>query len=141
MPGDQDSEEQNEDVQQDYQNDVEYILYGYYWDIVAQILDVLQEEEITQAELADRMDVSESLISQILNGEHSNFELKTLAKIEVALEEKEWNITLDNRAVELDESHDLPEDNPIDDSSGKVKHVNFGRGDDQTDHSKVEIIS
>lgn len=138
MPDEIEQEGRSEDLQEDYAHDAEYILYEYYWEIVAQIIEVLKEKEMTQADLAERMGVSESLISQILNAEYGNFELKTLAKIEVALDDKEWNISLDDKFVEHEDTPQ-PEDDSRDTSSNSVIDPDFQKGDDQSDHATVKI--
>lgn len=67
-----------------FKDDPDYVLECLYNEIVVQILDRLDEKDMTQADLARRMDVSPARVSQILGGP-KNFGLKTLAKVAAAL--------------------------------------------------------
>lgn len=71
----------------------EYIAEKYFADIITQLSAYMENNEITQTELADKMDVSSSQISQFFN-DNKNVTLKTLAKIAKALGVS-WKIKLD----------------------------------------------
>lgn len=62
------------------------IFISLYADLVVRIQEILKEKNITQKELAERMDKSPSEISKWLNGEH-NFTLRSLAKLSAELGE------------------------------------------------------
>ena len=56
-------------------------------DIASQVNNLLEKENISQRELADRLGKKESEVSKWLSGNH-NFTIKSLAKIETVLEEQ-----------------------------------------------------
>ncbi len=70
----------------------EYITEGYFADITEQLLAYMEKNEITKRELAEKMEVSQSRVSQFFN-DNSNVTLKTLAKIARALGVS-WTIKL-----------------------------------------------
>lgn len=57
-----------------------------YGDLVVRINTILKEKNISQKELAQRMDKNPSEINKWLNGDH-NFTLRTIAKLEAVLGE------------------------------------------------------
>ena len=62
------------------------LLVEKLFDITDQILDILERKNMTQKELAQRLQKSESEISKWMKGTH-NFTEETIAKIELALGE------------------------------------------------------
>ena len=62
------------------------IFVRWYGDIVLRVQQILKEKEITQKELAERLDKKPSEISKWLNGQH-NFTLQSLAKLQAELGE------------------------------------------------------
>ena len=58
--------------------------FEYALDISGAVYEVMQEQKITQKELAKRMGVSDARMSQLLNMQ-SNLTLKTIARFEIAL--------------------------------------------------------
>ncbi len=65
--------------------DVE-IFVDWYADLVVRINQLLNENDISKKELAEKMDKKPSEISKWLNGEH-NFTLRSLAKLSAELGE------------------------------------------------------
>jgi transcriptional regulator with XRE-family HTH domain len=62
------------------------IFVDWYADLVVRINQLLRDKNITQKELAQKMDKSPSEISKWLSGEH-NFTLRSLAKLSAELGE------------------------------------------------------
>lgn len=62
------------------------IFVRQYTDIVVRINSILRKKNLTQKELADKMNKKPSEISKWLNGNH-NLTLKTIAKLEAELGE------------------------------------------------------
>lgn len=73
-----------EKLHEEFEHDVEYRAECLYNDITAQILDCMRERDISRAELANRMGVSEARVSRMFS-ETQNFTLATLAKMACAL--------------------------------------------------------
>lgn len=71
----------------------EYVAEKYFGDITEQLAAYMEKNGITKSELADKMGVSPSQVSQFFNS-NSNVTLLTLAKIAKALEVS-WHIKLD----------------------------------------------
>jgi len=67
-------------------NTVEYKLERATIDFTERICARLEELNITQRELADRMGVSRSQITNLLRGEYKNFTFETAIRIACALE-------------------------------------------------------
>ena len=82
-----------EEYHEEFKNDPEYRAIALYDAITADFLRHMRKHDISRSELAQRMGVSEAFISRIFS-EHQNFTLKTLAKIEAALD---MEITLSAR--------------------------------------------
>ena len=68
-----------------FKGDAAYQAECLYNDITAGILDYMEEHDISRAELARRMGVSEAHVSKIF-GQTQNFTLQTLAKMAAALD-------------------------------------------------------
>ena len=73
-----------DELDEKFKNDTGYRVECLYNDITADILDFMEEHDVTRAELARRMYVSEARVSRIF-GETQNFTLETLAKMGAAL--------------------------------------------------------
>ena len=74
-----------DELHEEFKDDVDYRAECLYNDITAQILDCMRERNITRADLANRMGVSEARVSRMF-GETQNFTLATLAKMAVGLD-------------------------------------------------------
>ncbi len=66
-------------------NSSDYILEGVILDVTEQIVAVMQEQEISRSELAERMGVSRAYITKLLRGE-GNTTLRTLVRVALALD-------------------------------------------------------
>jgi len=73
-----------EELHEKFKDDAAYQAECLYNDITARILDYMEEHEVSQADLARRMGVSEARVSSIF-GQTQNFTLQTLAKMGAAL--------------------------------------------------------
>lgn len=73
-----------DEMHEEYRDDPEYRAECLYNDITAEILDYMDENDITRRELARKMDVSEARVSRIF-GETQNFTLQMLGKMASAL--------------------------------------------------------
>lgn len=69
------------------------IFVEYSFQIVDRIHEILESKDIEQKDLARLLNKSESEISKWMTGTH-NFTLKTISKIEDALEEKLFQISI-----------------------------------------------
>ena len=67
-----------------FKDDAAYQAECLYNDITARILDYMEEHDVSRADLARRMGVSEARVSSIF-GQTQNFTLQTLAKMAAAL--------------------------------------------------------
>lgn len=66
------------------QSDPAFVAEGVILDVTEQIYAVMDEEGISQQELAERLDVSKSAVSQMLSGDQ-NISIKRLVKVALAL--------------------------------------------------------
>ncbi|MFW6118996.1 MAG: helix-turn-helix domain-containing protein [Planctomycetota bacterium] len=73
-----------DELHEEFKDDPVYRAECLYNDITAQILDHMRANDISRAELARRMNVSEAYVSRLF-GETRNFTLETLGKLAVAL--------------------------------------------------------
>ena len=62
----------------------EYELEWLLWDLTEQIVSYMNQEGISQTELAERLDVSSARVTKLLKG-HPNMTLKTILKVARAL--------------------------------------------------------
>lgn len=88
-----DIDESVEELKEQVRSKPEYIAEKYFADITEQLAAYMEKNEITKSELADKMEVSPSQVSQFFNS-NSNVTLLTLAKIAKALGVS-WHIKLD----------------------------------------------
>lgn len=70
------------------------------YDISKRVHDIMNDKEIDQKSLALLLDKRESEISKWMSGSH-NFTLKTLAKLEEALDEKIINVVRSEKREEI----------------------------------------
>ena len=68
-----------------FENDPGFIYEFMKVDFLNQVLTIMEEERVSDAELARRMGVSRARVSHILN-ETRNFQLKSIAKMAAALD-------------------------------------------------------
>lgn len=73
-----------EELHEKFKDDAAYQAECLYNDITARILDYMEEHEVSRADLARRMGVSEARVSNIF-GQTQNFTLQTLTKMGAAL--------------------------------------------------------
>lgn len=88
-----DIDESVEELKEQVRSRPEYIAEKYFADITEQLAAYMEKNDITKSELADKMEVSPSQVSQFFNS-NSNVTLLTLAKIAKALGVS-WHIRLD----------------------------------------------
>jgi len=73
------------DYHERFKDDPDYVMEGLYLDLMEQVSVYMYDRDITQAELARRMAVSEARVSQLF-ADSSNLTLKTIAKMLIALD-------------------------------------------------------
>ena len=73
-----------DELHEKFKDDPVYRAECLYNDITARILDYMEEHDISRADLARKMGVSEARVSAVF-GQTQNFTLQTLAKMAVAL--------------------------------------------------------
>jgi len=69
---------------EEYENDAEYLSEKLFLETMEKILTTMEYNNISKAELAERMGVSRAYISKLFNSS-TNLTLTTLAKISIAL--------------------------------------------------------
>lgn len=79
---------------------------GFVIDLQVEIERVMDEAQISQAELARRLSVSEARVSQILGGNGKNLGARTLARIAVALGRRPKFVLESGRKAKLAEPLD-----------------------------------
>lgn len=62
----------------------QWAAFGYYQSITEEMQDLMTQQNITQAELANRLSVSAPYVNKLMKGE-TNFTIESLAKIAHAL--------------------------------------------------------
>jgi len=70
----------------------QWAAYGYYQAIAEEMQNLMTQQNITQAELANRLGVSAPYVNKLMKGE-TNFTIESLAKIAHALN-TELKVTL-----------------------------------------------
>ncbi|MFO7957189.1 MAG: helix-turn-helix transcriptional regulator [Candidatus Brocadiia bacterium] len=88
-----------DELHEEFKDDPAYRAECLYNDITAQILDHMRANDISRAELARRMNVSEAYVSRLF-AETRNFTLETLGKLAVALGIEFCVIVRDQQATE-----------------------------------------
>jgi len=68
----------------EYHDDPEYILEGLLYDLTEQIVQAMQRQRVSRADLAERLGVSRAYVTQLLRGK-PNTTLRTLVRVAAAL--------------------------------------------------------
>lgn len=82
-----------EKLYDDFENDADYQFEGLYLQAVKNIVDRMEQLGMKPADLARELKTSRAFVSKVLNGEASNMQLKTLARMAIALDSN-WHFTL-----------------------------------------------
>lgn len=74
-----------EEASRQYDDDPEIVLYEILLDLTEKMAKTMEDRDISQAELSDRLGISRQCVNRFMNT-HSNTTLKTLIKFALALD-------------------------------------------------------
>lgn len=121
-----------EEMYEEYKNDPEFVKGQMVTDLLGDIFRIMELNNISNSELAKRMNVSRQYITKLFNG-YANFTLMTIAQIAVALNMKP-EISLKN----IEENIEINVDNDVESVySGYINISNYNHRKDYHENHTV----